>query len=476
MTDTVDTLVVGGGPAGLTAAYQLAKEGGSPLVLERQPLVGGISRTETYKGFWFDIGGHRFFTKVSEVDALWHEILGDDLIRRDRLSRIYYGGKFYAYPLAFGSTLRNLGIVESSRIVASYLRTKTLSPYPEENNLEEWVSNRFGRRLYRTFFQTYTEKVWGIPCTEIQADWAAQRIKGLSLRGALQHAILGDSEETSLIHAFDYPRLGPGMLWERCAERVEALGGQVELETEVVRLGHADGVVNRVVARGPEGERTLVPEYVINSMPLKHLIQRMEPAAPPEVLEAAESLKYRDFLVVVLIVDRAELFPDNWIYIHSPDVVVGRIQNFKNWSPEMVPDARFTALGMEYFCNVGDDVWAMDDEALVEFAARELDEIGLATRAEVTDGTVIRQTAAYPVYDGAYRDHLDVVRDWLAGFENLQTVGRAGMHRYNNQDHSMLTAMLAVRRQQGELEHDLWNVNVERSYHEDFQIDESLGG
>jgi protoporphyrinogen oxidase len=481
-----EVLIAGAGPAGLTAAYELAKHGVRPLVLEKAAQVGGISRTEMYEGYRFDIGGHRFFTKVGEVEALWHEILGDEFVETPRLSRIYYEGKFYPYPLELWKTLKNLGPVESARIMGSYLVTH-LRPTREAENLEEWVTNRFGSRLYRTFFKTYTEKVWGIPCTEIRADWAAQRIKELSLKRAVLQALRGTSTDTSLITSFQYPRLGPGMMWERCTEHVEAMGGEVRLEEEVVRLRHeplsgddAQSTTRRIVSvdvRREDGSTYEVePEHVVNSMPITHLVTRLDPAPPDAVVVAAHGLKYRDFLIVTLIVDAPDLFPDNWIYIHDSSVQVGRIQNFKNWSPEMVPDPSKTCLGMEYFCTRGDGVWNASDDELIELAQRELETIGLAGGARVVGGTVIRQPMAYPVYDGTYKANLDIVRGYLEGFENLQTTGRAGMHRYNNQDHSMLTALLAARNVLSDHDgapHDLWDVNVERSYHEDFTVDQA---
>jgi protoporphyrinogen oxidase len=374
----VPAVVVGAGPAGLTAAYELAKHGLQPTVFEKGVRVGGISRTERYKDYRFDIGGHRFFTKVGEVEALWHEILGDQFLLVPRLSRIYYGGKFYPYPLKIGPTLANLGPVESLRILASYVRAHVRTPYPEPENLEEWVINRFGERLYRTFFKTYTEKVWGIPCTEIRADWAAQRIKGLSFTKAVAQALTGRSKETSLIEQFQYPVHGPGMMWERCAEKVADLGGMVRMETEVVRLDHDGARVHSVVVRDAIGERTVRPEHVINSMPITELVERLSPAPPAGVLAAARSLAYRDFLIVALVVDREDVFPDNWIYVHSPEVRVGRIQNFKNWSPAMVPDPGKTCLGMEYFCSRGDDLWEAGDDSLIELARQSWNASGWA--------------------------------------------------------------------------------------------------
>ena len=463
--------IVGAGPAGLTAAYELVKQGIIPVVLEKGDKVGGIARTETYKGYRFDIGGHRFYTKVEAVQQLWQEVLGNEFIKVPRLSRIYYRGRFFNYPISAFNTLFNLGLVESLLILLSYLKVR-IWPLPEEKTFEQWVINRFGERLYKTFFKTYTEKVWGIPCSEIQADWAAQRIKGLSLTTAIINALFGSNDTKTLIKEFDYPALGPGMMWEKFAEVVESKEGKVYLDTKVISLEREGNKIKSITAEHNGELVQFSADNFITSMPISALVERMEPQPPPEVLHAARSLKYRDFLIVSLIVDRQDLFPDNWIYIHSPSVKVGRIQNFKNWSAALVPDASKTCLGMEYFCSVGDEIWEMSDGELVELATRELVGLGLAKSADVEDGVVIRQLKAYPVYDGEYRGHLQVLEGFLKGIENLQTIGRNGMHRYNNQDHSMLTGILAVRNILGE-KHDLWDVNTERSYYEDFSVDRS---
>lgn len=471
----VDAVIIGAGPAGLTAAYELGKQGLKTVTLEKADKVGGISRTETYKGYRFDIGGHRFFTKVGEVEALWQEILGDDFIQVPRLSRIYYDNKFYDYPLSLTKTLYNLGLARSVAILGSYLKAKIkkkINPTFEAETFEDWVIDCFGERLYQIFFKTYTEKVWGIPCNQIRADWAAQRIQNMSLKRAVLNAIFGGQNAKSLIKEFNYPRLGPGMMWERCQALVEQQGSEVLLNTAVTRIERQGTRITGVIAQGEEKTIRFTGQQFITSMPVSTLVQRLDPAPPDHVLQAARGLKYRDFLIVSLVINQPDLFPDNWIYIHSPEFKVGRIQNFKNWSPAMVPDLSKTCLGMEYFCSEGDGLWAMADQALIQLATQEVVALQLGVRPEdVEDGVVIRQPKAYPVYDGAYKAHLQVLQDYLATFDNLQTVGRNGMHRYNNQDHSMLTALLATRNILGE-SHDLWNVNVERSYQEDFTTDE----
>lgn len=465
------TIVIGGGPAGLTAAYELNKHGKKSITFEKADRVGGISRTETYKGYRFDIGGHRFFTKVGEVDALWHEVMGDEFIQVPRLSRIYYKNKFFSYPLEPYNALANLGLINSTLIMWSYFKAK-VRPNPIEENFEQWVSNRFGKRLYETFFKTYTEKVWGIPCTEIRADWAAQRIKGLSLKKAILNALFGSNDTKTLIKEFNYPRLGPGQMWEKVQQILDDNGSPVHLNTEVIEIERTDFKINSITIK-QEGEiKKVTGENFISSMPISLLLKKLNPAPPEEVLKAASSLKYRDFLIVSLIVNQPDLFPDNWIYIHSPEFKVGRIQNFKNWSPAMVPDSSKSCLGMEYFCSEGDKLWEMSDSDLIELASQEITKLGLGVQpGDVEDGCVIRQYKAYPVYDGEYRKHLKVIEKYIRKFENLQTVGRNGMHRYNNQDHSMLTALLAAKNILGE-KHNLWNVNVERSYHENFTNEE----
>lgn len=463
-------MVVGAGPAGLTAAWELVKRGIPVTVLEKYHLPGGIARTEQYKGYYFDIGGHRFFTKVEEVNQLWHEWLGPEFMKRPRTSRIFYDGKFFHYPLRAFNALFGLGLWRSLLVLVSYLQSQ-LFPYRQEANFEQWVSNRFGKRLYEIFFKTYTEKVWGIPCTEIRAEWAAQRIKGLSLPAAIRNALLPPKGEVikTLIEEFEYPQRGPGHMWQRVTELLRERGQVVLMNAEALRIRHDGRRVTGVEYSNAGDVRAAECSHLISSMPLSELIFRLDPPAPPAVAEAARRLAYRDFLTVVLIVRQPHLFPDNWIYIHSPEVKVGRIQNFKNWSPYLVPDRNMTSLGLEYFCTEGDALWQMDDAGLIALGKREMEQIGLARAADVVDGTVVRQQKAYPVYNSDYAGHIETLKRYLAEFENLQTIGRNGLHKYNNQDHSMLTAILAVRNLTGE-KHDLWEVNTERSYHEEVRI------
>jgi len=457
-------VIIGAGPGGLAAAYELSKEGIQPIVIEKANTAGGISRTETYKEYYFDMGGHRFFTKMERINRIWHEMLGDEFLKVSRISRIYYKGRFYDYPLRMFKTFFNLGPLESLLILLSYFKAQLL-PYTEEVNFEQWVTNRFGRRLFRTFFQTYTEKVWGIPCHQIKSDWAAQRIKGLSLIVAVSNALLGTQNAKSLINTFNYPLKGPGMMWQRFSETIEAEGGQVRLNSEVVRLRHDKGRIVSVSCHKDDETEEILNGHVISSIPISQVVTLLEPKAPDKVLEAAQNLSYRAFIIVVLILNKKNLFPDQWIYIHSPEVKVGRIQNFKNWSAAMVPDSQKTSIGMEYFCNVGDDIWTKPDTELTDMAAQELSEIGLAEIDDITDRVVVRQPYAYPVYDQDYEKHLKVIRNYLRNFDDFQTIGRNGMHRYNNMDHSMQTGIKAAQNVMG-ANHDLWRINDEDDYHE----------
>ncbi|WP_083672724.1 NAD(P)/FAD-dependent oxidoreductase [Micromonospora sp. CB01531] len=471
MGDNNGTVIIGAGPAGLTAAYELLRHGEPVRVFEADDIVGGISRTVERDGWRFDIGGHRFFTKVARVDAFWHEILPDeDFLLRPRMSRIYYRGALFDYPLNAGNALRNLGIAEAVRCVGSYAWTR-LRPPKDQSHFEGWVSARFGWRLYSIFFKTYTEKVWGMPADQLQADWAAQRIKNLSLAKALRNALLPGhrrTDVTSLIEEFQYPKFGPGMMWERCAEEVEKRGGSVATRVRVTAV-HRDPAAQRatgVTVADADGERTERADHVVCSMPISALVHAMRPEAPAEVRAAADDLCYRDFLTVALVVPAEFSFPDNWIYVHDPAVRVGRIQNFGSWSPYLVKDGR-TCLGLEYFVFEDDEMWRTPDEELVVLATAELEWLGLVRPECVEAGHVVRMPKAYPVYDERYQGNLDVIRDWLAReVPNVHPVGRNGMHRYNNQDHSMLTAMLTAENIARGTRHDVWTVNVEQEYHE----------
>lgn len=443
-------------------------------MFEKGARVGGISRTEDYKGYKIDIGGHRFFTKIEKVQQMWEEVLEEDLLFRPRLSRIYYKDKFFNYPIQLFNVLKNLGLVESARVLVSFLQSK-LFPYKVEDNFEQWVSNRFGKRLYEMFFKTYTEKVWGIPCHEIKAEWAAQRIKGLNLWEVIKNTIPTPKKKVivTLVNAFYYPKKGPGMLWERVSEKIALEGNPTKLNSEVIKVNLEDGIVKSLLVQDENGINEVHADHFISSMPLTELIAVMDPAPPQLVVDVAQKLTYRDFLTVALIVKEDNLFPDNWIYSHSPKVKVGRIQNYRNWSQYMVPEDKqdTSCIGLEYFCDVGDELWNMKDEALKELAKKELAELKLVKEESILDGKVIRQPKAYPVYTGAYKKYLEIIKDYLDTIPNLQTVGRNGLHMYNNQDHSMLTAMLAVDNIKNEKDpNNIWSVNTERSYHEEVRI------
>ncbi|GJM15173.1 MAG: hypothetical protein DHS20C13_05000 [Thermodesulfobacteriota bacterium] len=476
MPSNSEVVIIGAGPAGLTAAYELLKKGIPSTVVEKDNIVGGLSRTVNYKGYHFDIGGHRFFTKVKVVEDMWHEVLGDDFLTRKRLSRIFYNNKFFNYPFNLSNALFGLGIWNSAMIVVSYLWAQVF-PQKPENTFDQWVSNRFGKRLYKIFFETYTEKVWGIPCNEISAEWAAQRIKGLSLLKAIKNTLIKEqskNKETvvkTLIDSFNYPKYGPGMMWEKVTETLNNQGSNVLLNSDVDKIYVQDNKVRKIGIVETGQHKELYGNNFISSMPIRELVQKIDPPVPNEILNAGTDLKYRDFLTVSLVINKTDVFPDNWIYIHDPDVQVGRIQNFKNWSQDMVPSEQKTCLGLEYFCFEGDGLWSMDDKDLIELGKRELEKTGLVDTSLVEDGTVVRMPKAYPVYDSNYLESLNKIREYLKQIDNLQLVGRNGMHKYNNQDHSMLTAMLAVKNILG-ANYDLWKVNADQEYHEEISGEE----
>ncbi len=478
---TKTLVVVGGGPAGLTAAYEAQRAGWRTTVLEKDPdYVGGISRTVRHGGYRFDIGGHRFFSKSAEITRWWKERLPSDFIQVRRLSRIFYRGRYFDYPLKPWNALNNLGWRTSVACVASYFRSR-LFPRRPEISFEDWVSNRFGRRLFAIFFKTYTEKVWGIPTHELSADWAAQRIKGLSLFRAVLNAFKGRPAAESaviktLVDTFDYPRLGPGQMWEQVATDLLKLGGGIRMGTRAVKVRHDGQRVLAIETIDSAGAaQTAAAAAFIVSMPLQETVLAFDPPLAEEAQAAARALRYRDFITVALVVSGENPFPDNWIYIHEPAVKLGRIQNFKNWSEAMIGRPGTTCLGLEYFCFAGDGLWTMSDAALVELGTRELVQLGLLSAGRVIEGVVVRVDKAYPVYDPGYQRNVEVVRTALAAFGNFQVVGRNGLHKYNNQDHSMMTALLAARNLDGG-HFNLWNVNTDAEYHEEGDARSDLSG
>jgi protoporphyrinogen oxidase len=470
-------VIIGGGPAGLTAGYLLSKEEVDVVVLEADPVyVGGISKTVTYKSFHFDIGGHRFFSKSKAVEDLWTEILPNDMLVRPRSSRIFYDGKFFSYPLKPIEALFKLGVFRSALCIISWMKAR-LFPLRNPRNFEEWVSNQFGKRLFNTFFKSYTEKVWGMSCKEISADWAAQRIKGLSLGSAIKNALIpqrynGDRTKVikTLINSFRYPRRGPGMMWEACAKKMKTLGGRLEMGCRVTGCSYDEANGTWVVQYEDRESNchTIEADHIISSAPMRELVCGLSPSVSERTKRAAASLKYRDFITVMLILKDRHMFDDNWIYIHDPSVKVGRVQNFRSWSPEMVPEPDKVCYGLEYFCFEHDGLWDSSDNDLVELAKGELVKIGLATEGDLVDGCVVRQKKAYPVYDDDYARNVATIREELdTRYPNLHLVGRNGMHKYNNQDHAMMTAMLCVENILADTKlYDLWQVNSDAEYHE----------
>ncbi|MCX7841957.1 MAG: NAD(P)/FAD-dependent oxidoreductase [Clostridia bacterium] len=466
-------VIMGAGPAGLSAGYELQRSKIPVTIFEADSMVGGISKTVEYKGYYFDLGGHRFFTKFDAVNNLWKDVLGDNFKKTPRLSRIYYRNKFFNYPLTPLNALMGVGIKDTALILSSYFRAK-LFPCKEEETFEEWVSNRFGKKLYSIFFKTYTEKVWGIPCCEIQAEWAAQRIKGLDLSRAIINALHKSkkSDIKTLIEEFDYPAYGPGMMYTHMKNRLESLGGKVFLKSKITRVNHSDFRVNNVEYIDDKVNiNKMSGTEFISSIPVTELVQIMNPPPGREIIEAARKLKYRSVITVDVIVNRKELFPDNWIYIHSPEVRLGRIQNFKNWSKNMVPDENKSSLGLEYFCNENDDLWNMKNEDLVRLAAAEIERINICRADDVEDYLVVRVPKAYPVYMMGYREYLGKIREYLKKFSNLQLVGRYGLFKYNNMDHSIMTGLLAAKNiVQGSRDYDTWDINSDDEYHEEKKV------
>ncbi len=453
-------LVAGAGPAGLTAALTLARAGRPVVVAERADDVGGLARTIERNGFRFDLGGHRFHTTVPEIQALWREILGPDMLLRPRRSRILFEGRYFDYPLTASSVFAGLGLAESARILLSYLRAR-ISPIRPEVSIADWVTNRFGRRLFETFFRTYTEKVWGTPCEAIGAQWAAQRIRGLSLWAAVADMFRrGRGGHRTLATEFQYPRLGPGMLWSRMLEEIRRRGGRVLLQHALVAVDVDGGRVREVRLEGPGGPESVPVSHLISTIPLRDLCTAVSPPLPPETREAALALRHRDFIEVAVILSGADPFPDTWLYLHDRQIAAGRIQNFRAWSPALVPGDDHACLGLEYFCNAGDALWRLPDRELLAIATADLKKLGFCEPGRIVQGHAIRVRGAYPVYDEGYRERLATLRAALDPIANLGLAGRNGMHRYDNMDHSMLTGLLAARNALGE-RHDPWSITTE---------------
>lgn len=463
-------VIMGAGPAGLSTGYKLIKEGVDTTIFEADSQVGGISKTIKYKDYYFDLGGHRFFTKVDEVNNLWNEVLGENFRKTPRLSRIYYNNKFFNYPLTAMNALFGVGLIDTAKILISYLKSK-IQPFPKEDTFEEWVSNRFGKKLYSIFFKTYTEKVWGIPCSTLQAEWSAQRIKGLSLSKAIINALFKDRSKriTTLIDEFNYPVYGPGMMYNEMKGKIEERGGTVLLNSRVIKINHKDFVIESMEYADKEGNIVAAEGTdFISSIPVTELIGILNPAPEKEILDASEKLSYRSIITVDIIINKKNVFPDNWIYIHSPEVKLGRIQNFKNWSRNMVPDSEKTSLGLEYFCNENDELWNMPDSELFKFAASEMERIRICSASDIEDYTIIRVPKAYPVYSTGYQEFIHTIEAYIRKFSNLQLIGRYGLFKYNNMDHSILTGLYAANNIiEGQYINDTWTVNTDEEYHEE---------
>jgi predicted dehydrogenase/protoporphyrinogen oxidase len=473
--NSVGTAILGAGPAGLTAAYVHAKRGVRATVFEADGTVGGIAKTIEFGGYRLDLGGHRFFTKVDPIRRLWQEMLGDEFLTRPRLSRIYYKGKYFDYPITAKDVVGRLGIVEATRCALSYLAAFR-HRRAEADTFEEWVTARFGRRLYDAFFRSYTEKLWGIPGSEIRSLWAAQRIKNFSLGKAILSILrLNREHVTTLIEEFQYPRLGPGQMWEAFAQRVEEHGVSLRDNSRCVSIRHAERHVESIMVQSNGDTEEHAVDAIISSLPLRDLIMSLDPPAPSTVQAAAAKLRYRDLVVVGLITSEKEPFPDNWIYLHDPSIRAGRVQNFGAWSPAMVRPGT-TCLGVEYFCFEGDEIWEMNDVEAVELATRELESINLIDASCIVDGIKVLVPKAYPMYDSEYEKAVQTIRTYLASFDNLHPCGRNGLHRYNNQDHSMWTAVLASLNVLDGTQHDVWEVNTEEDYLEEGTLVEALFG
>jgi protoporphyrinogen oxidase len=461
------TVIIGAGPAGISCAYTLAKAGAKSVVIDKESMPGGLCRTLNFHGYLFDIGGHRFLSKSEEINQFWREIIGDELLTVNRLSRIYYQKKYFNYPLSFFSTFWKLGPIETFLCFTSYLSGKALKPGNDET-FEGWIINRFGKRLFEIFFKTYTEKVWAVKPGDISADWAAQRIRGLSLKVAVQNALLGfeNGAPKTLTKKFLYPRTGPGEFYLRLKEKASALGAQFDFGKTVVSIKHDKERIVSIEAQDRLGGRNenIVVDYLFSSMPLPILVKSLDPQPPEYVIRAAQRLHFRSLLVVNIILDREKVFPDQWIYVHSPEVKLGRIQNYKNWSPAMVIDSKKTSIGLEYFCSAEDDLWKMNDIDLIDYSLNELERLGIASRRYLINGFVVRCPNVYPIYSLDYKENVGIVKKYLERFSNMQTIGRGGLFRYDNSDHAMLTGIYAAQNFLGKSQYDLWGINADDGY------------
>lgn len=467
-SDRFDAIILGAGPAGITSALTLAKNNRKVVVFEKDAQIGGLSKTIDFKGFLFDMGPHRFFSKSNEVNDIWNKTLGKNFISVKRLTRIYYRNKFFDYPIKATNAFFGLGLFTSIAVFASFARSKFF-PYEQEETFEQWVSNRFGKKLYNMFFKTYTEKLWGIPCNQIQAEWVAQRIKGLSLVSAVKNTLFpGKSGKIkTLIEQFNYPRLGAGMMYEAMARDAKKAGAQFFTKKAVTKISHNRSMIESVEIKDASGAtETYAADYFLSSIPITQLLEQFSPRVPAEIISAVKNLHYRSTIIVNVIVGIKSIFPDNWIYVHSPEAVVGRIGNLKNWSSDMVPDPDKTTLGLEYFCTEGDTLWNKGEKELLRLAAKDLSILKLAKETDIKDGFVVKIAKTYPVYDRKYPQNYKVVVDYVKQFKNIQPIGRYGMFKYNNMDHSILTGLYAAENILGK-NHDIWKVNADQEYHEE---------
>lgn len=463
-----DCVVVGAGPAGMACAYALAERGKTSVVIDKNDAPGGLCRTIDFSGYLFDIGGHRFISKSQEMNRIWQEVLGGDMLRVKRLSRIYYRNKYFDYPLSFMNTFLNLGFVDSVMCVASYFNHKYFRK-GEEDSLDGWITKRFGKRLFDIFFKSYSEKVWGVSCQNISADWAKQRIRGLSLRVAVQNAILsmeGKAPKT-LCEEFYYPRTGPGGFYKKLEKRIVSSSGVVFRQNKsTVKIRHSGGRVTALEVRDcrDASGQSIPVEYLFSTMPLAELVSSLDPSPPDPVMAAGKRLKSRSFVTVNVILDRPYIFSDQWLYIHSPEVKLARVQNYKNWSADMVKDPRRTSLGLEYFCSEKDEFWALNDVDLINYALEDLEKVKIAYRKSLISAFVVRCPNAYPIYHLGYENDLLIVRNYLETFSNLQTFGRGGSFRYDNSDRAFLSGLYAAGNFLGETKCDLWNFDISDEY------------